>query len=84
MRRINHLALHQLVSRIFGALGLSEDKAALLSDSLVMADLWGQDLNLRPSGYEPDMTLRFLRVTATGLQKVTRKPMTLIESTVNY
>ena len=41
MKRINHLALHQLVSRIYGALGLSEDKAALLSDSLVMADLWG-------------------------------------------
>ena len=32
MKRINHLALHQLVSRIYGALGLSEDKAALLSD----------------------------------------------------
>ncbi|MGB0819174.1 MAG: hypothetical protein ACPGQQ_09665, partial [Candidatus Puniceispirillaceae bacterium] len=46
--------------------------------------LRGQDLNLRPSGYEPDMTLRFLRVTATGHQKVTRKPMALIESTVNY
>ena len=45
--------------------------------------LRGQDLNLRPSGYEPDMTPRFLRVTATGHQKVTRKPMAPIESPVN-
>ena len=32
--------------------------------------LRGQDLNLRPSGYEPDITLGFLRVTAAGRQKV--------------
>ena len=41
MMRINHLALRRLVTGIYRALGLSEDKASLLSDSLVMADLWG-------------------------------------------
>ena len=34
--------------------------------------LRGQDLNLRPSGYEPDITLGFLRVTAAGRQKVAK------------
>jgi len=43
MLRINHLALRRLVTSIYSALGLSEDKASLLSDSLVMADLWGQN-----------------------------------------
>jgi LDH2 family malate/lactate/ureidoglycolate dehydrogenase len=41
MKRINPLALRQFVSRLYMALGLNEDKASLLSDSLVMADLWG-------------------------------------------
>ena len=35
--------------------------------------LRGQDLNLRPSGYEPDITLGFLRITAAGRQKVARR-----------
>ena len=41
MRRINHLGLRKHVSQIYRALGLHEDKASLLSDTLVMADLWG-------------------------------------------
>ena len=41
---------------------------------LIYRDFWlrGQDLKLRPSGYEPDITLGFLRITAAGRQKVAK------------
>jgi len=37
-----------------------------------MKSLRGQDLNLRPSGYEPDETPGFLRVTAVYRQIIAK------------
>lgn len=80
MMRINHLALRRLVTRIYRALGLSEDKASLLSDSLVMADLWGQDFYIlqAPERAEPPgpRTNAFApRVLAQGARNRLRKSL---------
>jgi len=57
MKRIDPRALTHLVNRIYTSLGLSEDKASVLSDSLVMADLWGHSSHgvLRTTWYAERM-----------------------------
>ncbi|NBQ83100.1 MAG: Ldh family oxidoreductase, partial [Alphaproteobacteria bacterium] len=57
MKTINPQALTHLISRIYTSLGVSDDKASVLSDSLVMADLWGHSSHgvLRTTWYAERM-----------------------------
>ena len=57
MKTINPQALTHLISRIYTSLGVNDDKASVLSDSLVMADLWGHSSHgvLRTTWYAERM-----------------------------
>ncbi|MGB2007743.1 MAG: Ldh family oxidoreductase, partial [Candidatus Puniceispirillaceae bacterium] len=62
MQSVNPENLQTSIAKIYQTFGLTEDKAALLADTLVMADLWGHSSHgvMRTSWYAARLKSRVM------------------------